>query len=194
MNKLERTPAAAAHAMPRLIAFLRAINVGGHNVSMEKLRGLFETLGFGEVETFIASGNVIFASRSRDMAALERKIERWLEKTFGYEVKTFVRTLAEVADVAARTPFPESRVKAAGAYCVGFLPAPLPPEAARRVLALKSAENDFHVNGREVYWLSTKSQGESMFSNAVLEKTLAARSTFRGFNTILKLTAKYPPK
>ena len=51
--------------MPRLIAFLRAINVGGHNVTMEKLRKQFEALGCEEVETFIASGNVIFTSPSK---------------------------------------------------------------------------------------------------------------------------------
>jgi len=180
--------------MPRFVAFLRAVNVGGHVIRMDDLRRAFVKLGFDDVETFIASGNVVFTSRSRDGAALERKIERSLEKTFGYEVKTFVRTLAEVADVAAHKPFPEARVRCAGAYCVGFLPATLSPEAAKRVLALKSDDDDFHLNGREVYWLSKNRQGEAAFSNAVLEKTLAARSTFRGFNTILKLAAKYPPK
>jgi len=48
--------------MTRYIAFLRAINVGGHTVKMEHLRGIFESMGFSNVETFIASGNVIFAS------------------------------------------------------------------------------------------------------------------------------------
>jgi len=180
--------------MPRFVAFLRAVNVGGHVIRMDDLRRAFEKLGLEDVETFIASGNVIFTSRARDAAALERKIERSLEKTFGYEVHTFVRTLAEVADVAAHKPFSEPRVKSAGAYCVGFLPSRLTPEAEKRVLALKSADDDFHVNGREVYWLSRKRQGEAAFSNAVLEKTLAGRSTFRGFNTILKLAAKYPAK
>ena len=80
--------------MPRYVAFLRAINVGGHVVKMDDLRRRFAQLGFTEVETFIASGNVIFSSPSRDAAALEKKIERQLEKSFGYEVKTFVRTLA----------------------------------------------------------------------------------------------------
>jgi uncharacterized protein (DUF1697 family) len=180
--------------MPRYVAFLRAINVGGHVVKMDDLRRRFAQLGFTEVETFIASGNVIFSSPSRDAAALEKKIERQLEKSFGYEVKAFVRTLAEVADVAARQPFDDSRVKTAGAYCVGFLAARLPPAAAKSVLALKNGEDDFHVAGREVYWISTKRQGEAVFSNALLEKTLKMRSTFRGVRTVQKLAAKYPPE
>ena len=58
-------------------------------------------------------------------------------------------------------------------------------------MTLKTADDEFHVNGRELYWLSKKRQGESLFSNALLEKTLRARSTFRGVNTVVKLTAKH---
>ena len=78
--------------MTRLIAFLRAINVGGHTVTMDKLRKEFEALGLMEVETFIASGNVIFTPRSLDVVALEKKIEARLRASLGYEVATFVRT------------------------------------------------------------------------------------------------------
>jgi len=60
--------------MPKFIAFLRAINVGGHVVKMDQLRRFFEALGFANVETFIASGNVIFESKSKDPAALQRQI------------------------------------------------------------------------------------------------------------------------
>ena len=52
--------------MPRYIAFLRALNVGGHTVKMDHLRSLFEALGFGGVESFIASGNIIFDTPSTD--------------------------------------------------------------------------------------------------------------------------------
>ena len=51
------------HTMPRYITFLRAINVGGHTVKMDRLREIFESLGFANVETFIASGNVVFERR-----------------------------------------------------------------------------------------------------------------------------------
>ena len=53
--------------MPRHIAFLRAINVGGHTVTMDRLRQLFTGLGLKDVETFIASGNVIFSSAARSI-------------------------------------------------------------------------------------------------------------------------------
>src|ERR1700761_1452901 len=90
----------------RLIAFLRAINVGGHTVTMTRLRQEFEALGLKDVETFIASGNVIFSARQADTAALAKKIETHLRKALGYEVATFVRTCDEVAAIARYQAFP----------------------------------------------------------------------------------------
>src|ERR1041384_635928 len=106
--------------MPRVIAFLRAINVGGHTVSMERLRREFEAVGLKDVETFIASGNVIFTTRATDLAALEKKIEALRHASLGYEVTTFLRTAAEVAAVAAYQPFTPADIKAGAAVYVGF--------------------------------------------------------------------------
>ncbi len=78
--------------MSRCIAFLRAINVGGHTVKMDDLRRLFESLGFTRGETFIASGNVVFETTSKNTTALERKIEKKLRDALGYEVATFIMT------------------------------------------------------------------------------------------------------
>ena len=179
--------------MPKLIAFLRAINVGGHTVTMERLRTLFEEAGCERVETFIASGNVIFESRARNLEALERKLEQHLHRSLGYEVKTFVRTVAEVAAVAAYRPFSEESSRSAGALSVGFLAAAPAPEAARALLELRTELDDLHVHGREVYWRCAGRQSDSQFSGAVFEKTLKARATFRNVNTVARLTAKYAP-
>ena len=51
--------------MPQYVAFLRAINVGGHIVKVQDLRRIFESCAFAGVETFIASGNVVFESSER---------------------------------------------------------------------------------------------------------------------------------
>ncbi len=177
--------------MPRFIAFLRAINVGGHIVKMDALRRHFEALGFTNVETFIASGNVIFEARSADTASMQKKIEKHLHESLGYEVRTFIRSESEVAAIAGYTPFPAARITAAATFCVGFLEAPMEADAVKALMALKTPADEFHVNGREVYWLSKNRQGESTFSNALLEKTLKARSTFRGVNTVVKLAAKH---
>jgi uncharacterized protein (DUF1697 family) len=179
--------------MPRLIAFLRAINVGGHVVKMETLRKAFEALGLTEVETFIASGNVIFSARSGDTAALAKKIEARLRKTVGYEVATFVRTCAEVADIARYQAFKEADVKRARTLSVGFLDRPLDAAATRALMAFRTEIDDFHASGREVYWLCKKGQSDSTFTNAGMEKTLKIRATFRNINTVARLAAKHGP-
>ena len=177
--------------MPRLIAFLRAINVGGHTVTMAALRKEFEALGVRDVETYIASGNVICTSRSPDLAALEKKIEARLRASLGYEVATFIRTDAEVAAIAAYTPFTDAQRRDAGALCVGFLSEPLEAAARRTLMAFTTDIDDFHTRGREVYWLCKTKQSESTFSNATFEKAVKARATFRGINTVVRLAAKY---
>src|SRR5258707_9368831 len=85
----------------RYVAFLGAINVGGHTVKMADLRRSFEAMGLTSVETFIASGNVGFEAATSDNAALERRIEAGLQADLGYRVDTFVRSSAEVAAIAA---------------------------------------------------------------------------------------------
>ena len=177
--------------MARYVAFLRAINVGGHTVKMDALARLFESAGLANVETFIASGNVIFSARTAGVPALERRIETTLGKGLGFEVATFIRTLDQLAAVAAREPFPRARLDGAGAFVVGFLGAPLDPAARGRLMALCTDTDDFHVDSREIYWLSRGRQSESTFSNAVFEKVVGAKTTFRSITTIRKMAAKY---
>jgi uncharacterized protein (DUF1697 family) len=177
--------------MPRYIAFLRAINVGGHTVKMDVLRRHFEALGFSNVGTFIASGNVILETTAKNTRSLERKIEEHLHAVLGYAVATFIRTEAELAAIAQSQPFPPSLTKTAQALNVAFLAEPLLDDVAQKKLAaLKTDIDDFYVQGREVYWLCRRKQSESTFSNAVLEKTIGRPATIRGINTLQKMAAK----
>jgi uncharacterized protein (DUF1697 family) len=177
--------------MSRHIAFLRAINVGGHTVKMDVLRQLFEALGFSNVETFIASGNVVFATTAKNVRALEKKIEQQLRDALGYEVATFIRTDAELSAIAQYQPFSPALLRTAQAFNVAFLAETLDAVPQKKLMALKTDIDDFHVHGREVYWLCRRKQSESTFSNAVLEKTLGRPSTIRGVNTIQKMAARY---
>src|SRR5215831_4752138 len=100
--------------MPKYVAFLRAINVGGHTVKMHRLCALFERLRFSNIESFIASGNVLFDSRSKRTPALEQQIADHLHESLGYEVTTFVRTLPELAEIAECKPFPDADLNGEG--------------------------------------------------------------------------------
>jgi uncharacterized protein (DUF1697 family) len=175
----------------RLFAFLRAINVGGHNVSMAELRRVFERVGLKNVETFIASGNVIFEADAVDIRALELTIEDRLLKALGYEVTTFIRTEEELAAVARSKPFKGPRLTTALALNVGLVTEP-PGAATKKLIAgLKTEIDDFQVIGREIYWLCQARQSDSKFNNARFEKILNARATWRGINTVQRLAAKY---
>ena len=176
--------------MPKYVAFLRAINVGGHTVKMDYLRSLFEALGFTNVATFIASGNVIFDSPSRNAKALEKKIETSLQLTLGYAVATFIRSTSELADIASYEPFPKAELGAAGSLYVGFMTASPNDAAQQKLLALGLKMNDFHLHGREVYWLLRTKFSDSEFSGARLEKILGMPVTLRNSTTVKKLAAK----
>lgn len=182
-------------AMPpvRYIAFLRAINVGGHTVKMAALRGLFEALGFTAVETFIASGNVIFHAPAQPTALLEAQIAGHLEQALGYAVATFVRSSTELAALAAYAPFaPAERAAPGASLYVAFLATPPGAAAAVKLLAGRNPVDDFVIHDREIYWLCRARFSDSLFSGPRLEKTLGQLATVRNSTTVQKLVAKYP--
>lgn len=176
--------------MQKYIAFLRAINVGGHTVKMDRLRELFEQLGLWKVETFIASGNVIFESPEGDAGALERQIESHLKAALGYEVATFIRTPAEVASSAGYQPFPQAELDGNNLY-ISFLKTAPHAGIVEKVMALRTPLDDFHIHQRELYWLCRTSISQSAVSGALLEKSLGMPLTMRNSTTVRKLSAKY---
>ncbi len=169
-------------------AMLRAINVGGHRVGMKELGGYFEQLGFSNVSTILASGNVLFHAHRSDEEKMADLIARELRKGLGYEVATFLRTPRQMADIVANAPLAESG-KQTTLY-VAFLHRPLDAATKKRLLALGSEADRLGVNGREVYWLSDKGFARSDFSAALLEKTIQAPATFRNITTVRRLAEK----
>jgi uncharacterized protein (DUF1697 family) len=172
---------------PRYIALLRAINVGGRTVRMEQLRTLFEAMGFDAVETFIASGNVIFQARGR-AAVLQQAIEASLERDLGFAVGAFLRTPAELADAIAASPF---TADGPGALYVGFGARRFAPAAAARMKLLQTDADTFAVAGCHVYWRALNGMGQSKVTGAAVEKALGAPVTFRSITTVWKLALKY---
>jgi uncharacterized protein (DUF1697 family) len=178
--------------MPKYVAFLRAINVGGHTVKMDHLRGLFEALGFTNVETFIASGNVIFDSPSKSTKALEKKIESYLQQTLGYPVSTFIRSTSELVAIAGYKPFPNSELNAEGhTLYIGFVADSPGSKVEKRLRSLATKVDAFHLEGREVYWLCRTRFSESQISVVLLAKTLGVPVTLRNVTTVKKLAARY---
>ncbi len=177
--------------MTQYVAFLRAINVGGHTVKMTDLRELFETLGFANVETFIASGNVIFDSPVDDTAELEQRIETHLHESLGYSVATFIRSVPELAQIAQHEPFQAAEFEAGAVLYIAFLQHEPTNEARRKLMSFNNATDDFHIHQHQIYWLCRTRFSDSTFSGPKLEKTLGLQATVRNSSTAKKIAAKY---
>lgn len=176
--------------MSRHIAFLRAINVGGHSVKMDVLQAQFEELGFTEVSSFLASGNILFASRRVSSIALEQRIETRLEAALGFATPTFLRSEAELAYMLESLPFSAAELGAAEAVNIGLLKQPPEASAVKRLLALQNKEDRLAVFGSAFCWLGGGKQSESKLTNTVFEKALGGPTTLRGISTLQRLHEK----
>ena len=172
----------------RYVAFLRAINVGGRFVKMDVLRDHFAALRFADVETFIASGNVLFSTASSDAAVLEQRIERKLEQALGYEVATFVRTPAELALLVRDEPY-QDREEGATLW-TGFLKSSVSTTVRDTLRALSSDAEEVDGRGREVYWLRRSLDMTALRTGAKIDRALGTPVTFRNVTTVRKLALK----
>ncbi len=171
--------------MPRYVALLRAINVGGHTVKMEALRRCFVALDLEQVSTVIASGNVLFTAGGSRPAALERRIEGALAAALGYEVATFVRTPRQMRAAAAHAPF--GPLGDGDSLYVGFLGTPLDAAGRRALAAFRTDVDDFAAHAGEVYWRCRMRSSDSTFTNRKFEKAVGQPATFRNITTVRKL-------
>lgn len=180
--------------MHHYIAFLRGINLGKRRPPMAELRALFGKMSFTDVTTFIASGNVIFASKVADSRKIERTIEADLQKALGYAVDTFVRTRAEVAAIAAFRPFPKADLEnPAHTVYAAFLKETFGAGQSRKFLACRTEVDEFRVEGRELYWLCrTKSNESTVWASPAMKAVRLPTSSMRNLTTVRKLAALYP--
>lgn len=172
--------------MIKYIAFLRGINVGGnHLIKMEDLRRMFAAMDLENVQTYIQSGNVIFETAKKNSGALAEKIERSLRESLGYEVKTMVRMIAELADIAAHNPF-KAATDAKTYVC--FLSAAPDKERKESLLALENDFEAFRFRRREMYCLiRPNNPAKELFSNNFIEKHLKVAATTRNTTTVNKI-------
>jgi uncharacterized protein (DUF1697 family) len=172
--------------VPRYVALLRAVNVGGVKVAMSDLKALCEGLGFTEVSTLLNSGNVIFTS-SKSSAALETLLEKEMTKRFARGTDFLVRNAKEWAALIAANPFPEMAKRDPG-HLVAMPLKDAPGKAAMAKLdaAIKGRETAKAV-GKTLYLTYPDGIGVSKLTIGVIEKALGTRGTARNWNTVLKV-------
>lgn len=177
--------------MNRYVAFLRGMNLGNRRIKNEGLRRHFEVMGFEEVATFRASGNVIFSAPKREAEAkLAARVEAELDERLGYDVPVFLRSAAELAAVAAHKPFDAKAVAMSkGKLQVSFLKKQPTAVAKKRTLALASDEDLLAIEGRELYWLPSGGISESDLDLKAIDAALGA-GTLRTMGTVEQIVAK----
>jgi uncharacterized protein (DUF1697 family) len=165
--------------MTKFIAFLRAVNVGGTGkLAMADLKSMCASAGFERIETYIASGNVVFESgetASRVQSELESRLRDYGRRP----IQVFVRTALELQDVLRGSPFPKAEPKLTYVFFLGDEP---PPDAATNVL--RRVDEELRAGKREIYVHYPLGMGQSK-----LVIPAAKNGTARNMNTIAKLVA-----
>lgn len=175
--------------MPRYVALLRAVNVGGRKVTMKELREAAEAGGFTGARTLVASGNLVFESRKAGDAKLEAALEAMIERTFGLSSETMVRNPAEWAAILKANPFPkQAKEDPAHLLCMVCKDKPDAKaiDAWLKVFREKYDRGEqLKVVNREIYIDYGPSIGQSKL---ILPRKLVI-GTARNWNTMLKLDA-----
>jgi uncharacterized protein (DUF1697 family) len=166
------------------VCMLRAVNVGGTTIKMERLRELFVGLGYSSVSTYIQSGNVIFTTPGRP-ADVGAAIEQRITEELGISVNAVLRSGPQLAQVVSVNPFIPLGADTAKLH-VTFL-AGRPPTGATDIELPNVAPDDFRIIGEEVYLHCPGGYGTTKLTNAFWERRLRIGATTRNWRTVTKL-------
>ena len=180
--------------MPRAVALLRAINVGGRFVKMEKLRALAAAAGLEGVSTYIQSGNLVFDCSAREAPRMEAKLEALWKKELGWDVATLVRTQKQIETLFEEGGGLEHGLKGKDVRrYVSFLRSEPASDAIEALHASSYAKERLLVRGRELHFWCTIPSHEARFSNARLERVLKFPATTRDWKTVAALAGLFNP-
>lgn len=171
--------------MTQYIAFLRGINVGGHNIiKMKEFKLLLLNLGLEKVNTYIQSGNVVFQS-DKNAEQLQLIIEREINDVYGYSVTVMIRTASEFSDIINNCPYPVDSLAEGESVYLALLEKESAEERITRILQFKSETEECCLTGKEVYLYLRIGVQKSKLA-AYLQK-LGVSVTMRNWKTIKKL-------
>jgi uncharacterized protein (DUF1697 family) len=177
------------------IAFLRGVNMTGHNsIRMTALAELFASLGFKTPETFIQSGNVIFGIEGNlDRAAISASIEKGIKERFGFDVPALVRTVPELKSVLEFNPYLGEKEFDAARTAVIFLLETPTTEQLGKVAAVDYPPDKFTIAGKEIYTFCPDGFGKTKLYTNFFENKMKVTGTARNLRTIatiLKMAEK----
>jgi uncharacterized protein (DUF1697 family) len=167
-------------------ALLRGINVSGHNmIKMAELKRMFEAMGFGRVQTYINSGNVLFESEEGE-ELLQTRIEQEIHKTFGFTISVLLRTSKEWERIVKTCPFSSDRLTEGQSIHLTLLKAASTQEELDKLPDVDPENDEYLIDGREIYFLYRQSILDSKLTKKFLK---LVPQTARNWKTVLKLAA-----
>src|SRR5947199_4099223 len=162
---------------------LRGINVGsGKMVKTERLRASFAALGFGEVRTYVQSGNGVFQSERK--SELTRTIEAKIQRDFGFTVPVLIKTSKELAQIVHDNPLLKVKGIDVSKLHVTFLSNAPPKTAANALEDLATTRERFRILNREIYLYCPDGYGKSKLTNNIIEKKFSLVATTRNWRTV----------
>jgi uncharacterized protein (DUF1697 family) len=177
--------------MPTYLALLRGINVSGKKIiKMEEFRNLMESVGYGNVKTYIQSGNVIFESDSTSKIKIGASIEALIEGHYGFDVTVFVLDIKDIEKAIDNNPFVSQRQpEGAGSkkLYVTFLSENPSNERMQALREAPIGHDLIEVVDDVLYFKLETKASESKLSNSLIESKLKLKATTRNWNTTLKL-------
>jgi uncharacterized protein (DUF1697 family) len=166
----------------RVAVFLRGINLVSRNrVSMPVLREALEEAGFGDVRTYVQSGNVVLTTRRA--SAVPAEVAAVVKERFGIEIGVVVRTRAELAKVVERNPL-EAVASDPKRYQVTFLDGAPDRAAVAKLEAVAAGGEQVVHAGRELYSWHPDGMGRSKLARLLSDKTLGLTATSRNWATV----------
>lgn len=172
--------------MGRMVALLRAVNVGGRKLPMAGLRALCEELGWTGVATYIQSGNAIFTATGK-AEAIEARLERAIAARFGLDVPVIVRSAGQWAKLAAANPFAEAAKDEPNRLQLLVSKRPPKPDAADILMARAQGGERVEAAGGALWFHFPEGVGTSKLTPALIDKACGSPSTGRNYRTVLKL-------
>ncbi|MCF2443150.1 DUF1697 domain-containing protein [Dyadobacter sp. CY345] len=177
--------------MKTYVAILRGINVSGQKlIKMAELKMMFESLNFGEVKTYIQSGNIAFMPKPGNDKDLQFQIHEAILKTFHFDVPVIVLDETETKDIQENNPFLTNRNEDESKLHVTFL-----SEKPQSDLFEKLTEtaqflpDEWILAGRAIYIFCPEGYGKTKLNNNFFEKKLKVTATTRNWKTINELVA-----
>ncbi len=167
------------------ICIIRGINVWWHNkITMDTLAWVFVGLGFGEVQTYIQSGNVLFSSGESDIMRLTDMVTHAISHQLQVDVVVQVKTTDQWSQIIKQCPY--SKWSTDNLY-ITFLSSPPIKKATPEIIAACTQWEQFSIVDQQVYLLCPNWYGTTKLSNNFLERKLKVSATTRNWNTVCQI-------